>query len=295
MINAPNVQEWLSAIGLVYWAAALIGAGVAWKLAARRSTKIIGVVVVLGFFLYWPVSEAVRNTMERSAFNKRYEAAAARFAERCKIAGDKIVRTVDDVEGIFVLKIRTQKDIGYGNDQMSPSAAFYHEGREDGYLKSFLWSEERAGAKRGRLYDRRTVPDFPGYAYVDFVDPNDSKRYRYRLVEKPEGNPSNQISRVTERTPATEPAPRFGVTFEDLVDPEDRTHWIAGSIVKIVDLEANDEIARHTRFAFDQGLGGRAGARTPWASPLFCPVIGPSYASMTRHFVDQVLKPKMRN
>ena len=84
---------------------------------------------------------------------------------------------------------------------------------------------------------------------------------------------------VPERVLATDPAPRYGVTFEDLVDPEDRTHWIAGSIVKVMDLETNEEIARHTRFAFDQGLGGRAGARTPWASPLLCPVIGPSYAS----------------
>ena len=292
MINAPNVQEWLSAITLVYWIVALVGACVAWKLAASRSTKIIGVVLVVGFFLYWPVSDAVRNTMERSAFNKRYEAAAARFAERCMIAGDKIVRTVDDVEGIFVLNMRTSKDKGYGVNQMAPSAAFYFESTEEDYLKSFLWSEDREGGRRGRLYDRRTDPDFPGYAYVDFIDPEDKKRYRYYLVEKPDPHSTNRARRVLERRLASEPAPRYGVTFIDLVDSEDRDHWIAGSIVKVIDLQTNEEIARHTRIAFDRGLGSGATQRVPWAFASYCPFIGPTYAAQTRHFVDQVLKPR---
>lgn len=294
MINAPNVQEWLSAIGFVYWAVALVGAGVAWKLGARRSTKIIGVLLILGFFLYWPVSNAVRNTMEQSAFNKRYEAAAARFAERCKIAGDKIVRTVDNVEGILVLKMRTTKEIGNGHEQYAPSAAFYRESADEWYLKSFLWSEERLEGKRGRLYDRRTNPDFPGYDYVEFVDPTDNNRYRYYLVEKHNGISSGSARRVLERQRAVGPAPRYGVTFVDLVDPEDRVHWISGSVVKVIDLQNDEEIARHTRLAFDRGLGASGGGRQAWAYAIFCPVIGPLYAAQTRHFVDQVLKPKGR-
>lgn len=295
MLNAPNVQFWLSAIALGYLAIGLVFAVIAWKLASRRRTKIIGVLLVLGLFFSWPASDVVRNALARSAFNKRYDAAAARFAERCKVAGDKIVRTVDNVEGILILKMRTTKDFGNGHEQYAPSAAFYRESADEWYLKSFLWSEERLEGKRGRLYDRRTNPDFPGYAYVEYVEPADNKRYRYHLVEKQDAHQSSgSPRRVLERELAVGPQPRYGVTFVDLVDPEDREHWISGSVVKVVDLQTNEEVARHTRFAFDRGLGASGGGRQAWAYASFCPVLGPLYAAHTRHFVDQVLKPKGR-
>ena len=295
MIDAPNVRVWLNAISLVYWALAIVGVVIAWKLASGRAAKIVSAVVVFGFFAYWPVSEIVDTSMKRAEFDKRYAAAAARFEERCKTAGDKIVRTVDVVDGIFVLKMRTTKDLGNGHEQYAPGAAFYRESSEEWYLKSFLWSEERIEGKRGRLYDRRTNPDFPGYSYVDFVEPAENKRYRYRLAEMHDPHSSNSnVRRVVERELAPGPAPRYGVTFVDLIDPEDRKNWIAGSTVKIVDLQTSEEIATHTRFAFDRGLGASDGGRQAWAYASFCPALGPLYAAQTRHFVDQVLKPKGR-
>ena len=292
MLGAPNVQVWLSAIAFAYLAIGLVFAVVAWKLASRRRTKIIGALFVLGFFISLPMSGVAKRKLDSYAFQKRYEVAAARFEERCKIAGDKIVRTVDGVDGILVLSMRTTKDKGYGVDQMAPGAAFYFESTDDDYLKSFLWSEDRGGGRRGRLYDRRTNPDFPGYAYVDFVDPSDKERYRYYLVDKSDPHSTNPARRVLERKLASEPAPRYGVTFVDLVDSEDRDHWIAGSIVKVIDLQSNEEIARHTRIAFDRGLGTGGAQRVPWAFASYCPAIGPTYAAQTRHFVDQVLKPR---
>ena len=292
MLGAPNVQVWLSAIAFAYLAIGLVFVIIVWKLASRRRTKIIGALLAIGLLASWPIYEQVKSMLERYAFQERYKIAAARFAERCKIAGDKIVRTVDNVEGILVLKMRTTKEIGNGHEQYAPSAAFYRESADEWYLKSFLWSEERLEGKRGRLYDRRTSPDFPGYGYVDFVDPTDNKRYRYHLVEKHDGRSSGSPSRVLERELAVGPAPRYGLTFVDLVDPEDRDHWIAGSVVKVVDLQTGEEIARHTRLAFDRGLGASGGGRQAWAYASFCPVIGPLYAAQTRHFVDQVLKPK---
>ena len=115
------------------------------------------------------------------------------------------------------------------------------------------------------------------------------------MVAREDPHSPSGIRLISERSVALDPAPRFGVTFDDLVDADDRKHWIAGSIVKVVDLRDNEEIARHTRFVFDQGIGNRGGARQPWGSALMCPVVGPSYAAKTRHFVDQVLKPKTGN
>ena len=39
MIDAPNVRDWLNAISLVYWAIAISGVVIAWKLAAGRRIK----------------------------------------------------------------------------------------------------------------------------------------------------------------------------------------------------------------------------------------------------------------
>ena len=292
MIDAPNVRDWLNAISLVYWALALIGVVIAWKLASGRAAKIVSAVVVFGFFAYWPVSEIVETSMKRAEFDKRYAAASARFEERCKIAGDKIVRTVDDVEGIMVMKIRTRKDVGYGHEQYAPGAAFYRESTDQEYLTSFLWFEDRLDGRRGRLNTRRT--SFPGYAFLDAVDSSDGKKYRYRMIEQPDRAFPDGVRLVPERTLSTEATPRYAVTFEDSYEPEDREHWIAISTIKIIDLRTNEEIAKHTRVAFDHGLGGRGGGRQPWAFAQFCPELGPIYAAQTRHFVDQVLKPKVR-
>lgn len=292
MLNAPNVQAWLGAIALAYLAVALICAAIAWKLASRLRTKIIGTLLVLGLFLSWPISDVVTTKLERSAFQKRYEVAAARFAERCKIAGEKIVRTVDDVDGIFVLKMRTTKDLGNGVEQMAPGAAFYHESTEEFYLNSFLWFEEddRKEGERGQLNVKRTA--FPGYQYLDYVDPTDGNSYRYRLVARSDANSPGGNRYVTERSIAAEVSPRYGVTFDDLVDPADREYWIAGSVVKIIDLQTNQEIARHTRFAFDSGLGEQAAHRAVWATPQYCPSFRKTGAIKTRHFVDRVLIPR---
>lgn len=292
MLNAPNVQFWLSAVALGYLAIGLVFTVIAWKLATRRRTKVIGVLLVLGLFLSFPISGLVATKLESYAFQKRYEVAAARFAERCKTAGEKIIRTVDNVDGIFVMKMRSDMDTGHGNEKFASGAAFFHESTEEFYLNSFLWFEEddRKDGQRGRITSLQTKT--PGYHYLDYVNPLDGTRYRYRVVARPEANYPNGTKYLTERSIATDHPPRYGVTFDDLVDPEDREHWIAGSIVRIIDLQSNQEIARHTRFAFDRGLGGQAAHRLLWASPQYCPSFRQTGSFMTRHFVDRVLVPR---
>lgn len=57
----------------------------------------------------------------------RLAKAEATFAERCKKAGEFIHRTVDDVEGVFLMKIRPD-GINYG-DQLRMAVANYFEWR----------------------------------------------------------------------------------------------------------------------------------------------------------------------
>ena len=71
----------------------------------------------------------------------------AYYDEKCKtVAGGKIYRTVTDVEGIFLMKIRPRKTETQLKDPMWPGATFTHESSGDGYISSFLDYEQPISA-----------------------------------------------------------------------------------------------------------------------------------------------------
>ena len=110
---------------------------------------------------------------------------------------------------------------------------------------------------------------------------------------------------VLERVPASEQLPRYGVTFDDISTHEEREYWIAGSSLKVIDLQTNEVIAERIGYMVDLGQGSRAGGRSPWlfaadnACPDFQrfknPVVRTRGASnqawQTQDFVEKVLKP----
>jgi hypothetical protein len=102
----------------------------------------------------------------------RLQTAEKMFAERCKKAGEFIHRTAENVEGVFLMKIRP-KGINYG-DQYRMDDPYGRDLDGDGYIKNFLQGYETRQAQ--------FVPGSPtryGYHYVEAIDPTDGKRYRY--------------------------------------------------------------------------------------------------------------------
>ncbi|MES2091156.1 MAG: hypothetical protein V4532_14430 [Pseudomonadota bacterium] len=71
-----------------------------------------------------------------SASKDRLIKAQALFAQRCQTAGEKIHRTVDNVEGIYLLKVRPQQ-INFGN-QFSLDDPYGRDLGGDGYIESFV-------------------------------------------------------------------------------------------------------------------------------------------------------------
>lgn len=247
----------------------------------------------------------------------RLATAQAMFAQRCQTAGEKIYRTVDNVEGIYLLKLRPTQNFGgqfdlddpYGNDLSG-----------DGYIESFLRGSFGAGANRTFVAG---APSRFGYRYVEAIDQKDGNRYRYTGSTKVVGrkdaaaynvqielksNPSydlNIYAYVLERTVTTGPTPRYGVTYDDVSTREEREYWIAGSSLKVIDLQTNEVIAERVGYMIDQGQGGTSGGRAPWqmaadhACPSFFrnpnyPPRGPAFAVQARQtedFVEKVLKP----
>lgn len=258
---------------------------------------------------------------ESQPADKKTRAAEARvmLIERCKKSGEFIYRTVEDVEGVYLLKIRTTSNDG---DQFRMDDPYGHDSTKDEYFKDFLYGRRSTGSLTNKPEEAAT----PGYRYVEAIDPADGQRYRYsgsvKVVGRKNPNtPNHQIELarnpnfdlnnyafVLDKIPAPGASPRYGVTFDDLSTREEREHWIAGSSLKVIDLKTNEVIAERIGYMMDPGQGAKGGGRSPWlwAADVACPSFFPkgerphspgfSYqAGQTRKFVEKVLKPKGGN
>jgi hypothetical protein len=271
--------------------------------------------LVLGAFLTGCASPKSAQKVEEA--RNRLEIAEAMFRERCKNAGEKIHKTVENVEGVFLMKLRPG-DINYG-DQFKLDDPYGRDLGGDGYIQSFVRGSYQA--------DNRDISDGGpprlGYAYVEAIDPKTGKRYRYTGSIKAVGkmdatapnvkvelkrNPNfdlNIYAFVLERTPATGSMPRYGVTYDDISTREEREYWIAGSSLKIIDMKTNEVIAERVGYMMDRAQGSQAGQRSPWllATGNACPSFlrnykilrasssAPRQTYQTLDFVEKVLKP----
>lgn len=237
--------------------------------------------------------------------------------ERCQTAGEKIYRTAENVEGIFLMKLRP-KEINYG-DQYRMDDPYGRDLGGEGYIQSFARGFETRQAQ--------FAPGSPprlGYPYVEALDPQDGKRYRYtgsmKVVGKKDAtaynvqieqkrNPNYDLNTyvfVLDKTPAPGPMPRYGVIYDDISTREERDYWIAGSSLKVIDLKTNEVMAERIGYMMDRGQGSAAGGRSPWllAAEYACPgfqrnplnPITPGHAAsaqqlQTLDFVEKIIKP----
>ncbi|WP_158534176.1 hypothetical protein [Paracidovorax avenae] len=254
-----------------------------------------------------PVSKAQQQPLK-----ERQRIAGEMFRERCKKAGEFIHRTVEDVEGVFLMKLRPEKS--NLRDQYLLDDPYGRDVSGYGYIENFLKSYYESWPKLSS--GRTAVPvDQFGYDYVVIVDPKDGLIYRYtgdlkvvgtKKVDAPnvqielKRNPQYDINiykYVMEGILEKGPVPRYGVTYDDISTREERDYWIAGSALKVVDLQANEVIAERIGYMVDWAQGLEVGNRSPWllAANNACPEFSPrhgavSQLSQTIRFVNKVLK-----
>jgi hypothetical protein len=248
-----------------------------------KHTRLISLILV---GLLSACSGMAGNTASREAAKERRVKAEAMFQERCKKSGVFIYRTAENVEGIFLLKVRP-KGINY-RDQYKMDDPYGRDISGDGYIQTFLWARNEKG-----FVDDRKVG---GYHYADAIDPQDGKRYRYTgridqpwLRDKRYGEWVREF--VLDKVLTPDPAPRYGVTYEDISTREERDYWIAGSSLKVIDLQTNEMMAERIGYMMDRGQGNRSGGRSPWllAEQTACPPHARFH--QTRNFVEKVLYP----
>jgi len=283
-------RELLSIAGWGYLLLAVIAIGLAVWLPKQRKDKLIAGLIALGLFSILPIQVAKQFMQEKQAqveASARLRQAQALFEERCETAGEKIYKTVENVEGVLLMNTRQSDRPGIQDNPLWPDAALPHEATGDEYIRMFLyWEHDSGGGARGFLNPDPVKAISRGYQFVD-VKQADGTVLRYRLKEP--GN-RDKTDLVTEFVKGK--ASRYAVDFVNQVNPEDRAHWIAGTTITLTDTQASEVIATRESYSFEVGLGSKAGARQPWAFAITCPSFSGWDGARTRFFVDQVLKPK---
>ncbi len=241
----------------------------------------------------------------------RLAKAEAMFAERCKKAGVFIHRTAENVEGVFLMKIRP-KGMNYG-DQYALDDPYGRDHGGDIFIQSMLRGFNTPPSKPTAF-----TPVRLGYHYVEALDPKDGKRYRYTGSRKAVGkldatapntkvelqrNPNydlNIYAFVLDKIPAPGAMPRYGVTYDDISTREEGDYWIAGSSLKVIDLQTNEVMAERIGYMMDRGQGNTNSGRSPWlfAADNACPAFIATYGAsgqpgQTELFTAKVLKPSI--
>jgi uncharacterized membrane protein YiaA len=303
VLKLTGLDILFSAAGNLYLLLALVGVCIAlWKGKTWLRKGIYAVLVLAAFSA--PLVPEVTRQIE---FRNRQATAKSMFEERCRTAGEKIYKTVENVEGIYLMKLRpSERNFG---DQFKLDAPYT---AKDFSIEILLLNRDASGS----LTMNGTFSK--GYSYIEAQDPKDGKRYRYtgslkvvgQMKIDPENlqkalkiNPNYDINNyvfVQDKVPALGSPPRYGVTYDDISTHEEREYWIAGSSLKVLDLETNEVIGERIGYMVDWAQGSGAGGRSPWllAAANACPAFPrdpgghPFTGYQVRDFVEKVLKPK---
>ncbi|MBQ9258608.1 MAG: hypothetical protein IJ187_11525 [Neisseriaceae bacterium] len=285
-------REFALLINIIYWLPMFMSMAVAivvaWFVGSHFKIKkvyktIISLLAACAVSLFWiiPVEKAERQRISKYDERKeKYQAAKAVFDEQCKKAGEKIYRTVDNVDGIMLLKVREENKeniFALLADPMWDEAAITNvESSNGSYIGSFLRKYRiRFGKRNGYSFVDVLKADGSISRYFDYKGHDDIDEERDGVIKNP-----------------SDPA-RYAVTYEYNVDPELRKHWVAGITIKIIDRQTDELLAEKTIFSFEPGLGSTATARTPWYNAVHCPELlqRTEDRNPTHAFAVQVLKP----
>ncbi|MBF9263944.1 hypothetical protein [Paracidovorax cattleyae] len=283
-------QSLLQAVGWGYVLAVVIALLLAGWAPRRGRAKVLAVFGVLLLASILPV-KGYRQYREQQQIKQerkeRYQKAKALFDERCKTAGEKIYRTVDNIEGVILLNVRDKNKDADRGDKFWPNAALPDEASGDWYIMTFLQWEHlsNVGAKRGYLNNEPS--SYPGYEFVEVREGSIFIRYEF-------AEPGKSDSTALKKTLVEKATAKYSVSFVNIDDPEGRENWIAGTQVVVRDERDGSVLAQKTWYSFEPGLGSTAGSRSPWGFATTCPAINAWAGAPTRMFVDQILVPKKR-
>ncbi|WP_156404601.1 hypothetical protein [Curvibacter sp. PAE-UM] len=212
-----------------------------------------------------------------------YEEDVAYLKELCaKHSGDKIYRTVDDVQGVFQMKARNPDGDFQWADQygmVEPWALAFGD-RDTSALELGLHGKGYWFIEQQPIFGQGDGPPFRRKIWVDSgMKVRDKYPYGEHLDEPL--LTANQFSVNSLHS-------RYGYTTEDLTTPELRKRWIGGGRLRIIDLKTKEILAERTDFYRATGPQ----VKMAWAAGIPCPAGPPRLVNAsTQGFIMVVLKP----
>ena len=284
-------QYLLAAVGWTYIVVCLVAIALALWLPKTKGGKTIAGAIVLALASIFPIQGFQEYRVAKTAaddYKVRLAKAQALFDERCKTAGEKIYRTVENVESVLVMRARPEK-INL-SDQYALDDPYGRDFGGEDYIASFLWGRNSDGTftQSHRLNT---------YKFVELDDKEQrlTNRYEATQMSSPAGVPYLKLKAdaVKNRTS------KYGINWADLSTKDDRDQWIAGSLLQVIDLAYGTVLAERVGFMFDRALGDQSGGRSPWAYAEYqaCPAYEksasgyPIKSTRSREFILRVLKP----
>lgn len=252
----------LRALSYGYWLLAIGALLIAICKGNGMRGKVFGAALVVGLFGFLP-GKALVEQHERDAYAKE---AWAYFRKLCEEkSGEKIYKRFTGVKSVVVIKPlppATERDL---YDQ------FWYG---DPYSNATPWSERGIQAAKNLVaYSRK--PDGSvqkGLQFVEFRLPID----RYVRIMRPHSYNEEPVVTDIEK-----PTSRYGVSWEDMSTPGDRKYWVAGSRLRVIDLDDNSVVAERIGYLIEAGFGSTAGGRRPWLTSRGPKTSCPALAGMT--------------
>jgi hypothetical protein len=278
VLNAGYVLAFIVVTALVLWLVRPTG----WKWSALA--------VVCAAFAY----PLITSHLENKERQERNRIIGERFQTLCKEkAGDRIVRTVEGVEGFFLMRPRKlTKDHKEYLDQFWMGDPYGHSDLEAKHPgEAFL------GDRSGDTADSKVkITPIVGFEFIELPNPDretkgDAPKYLRIVAVRRTTDKDGRRSIEFENTLTDTLRSRYGVNWEDISTPEDRKIWIAGGRMRVVDLKTQEVIAERTGYVIDPEQGQRFGGGISWliAQRTACPSFENEF-DRTKEFVSKVLK-----
>ena len=258
-------------------------------------------IAVMAVFIVPIAKVDIQEKQENAVKEEKFLAAKAVFDARCKDAGFKIYRTVDNVEGVTLLNVWPREK--RKTDQMWEYAGLPAAYGEDSYIQAFLlwraWDYKINDFSLGVQGFARNKPNIPpkadeinrykyfnGFQYVDVLQNQTYQRYQFKDLYY-----LDEIATTAIKKPS-----RYTVEFENPILPKERKIWIATTKAFVKDSKTGEllgEAAWHS-FHGPQGEIKYSGTGV-WDRAKVCPYIADDQNNPIQYFVLKVLKPKQLN
>jgi hypothetical protein len=279
---------------VVYWGTAVLLLYFAISRCRSWTGRAVWAAIIVALFSAYPA----HREYEVNQYKREKDAVLAHFKKRCtELAGEKIERVVENVQGLYLERPRGKVSEESLRDQFWMGDPYgYSDYEAANPTATYLYD------RSGKTISERVLTPIKGFSFVEtpnpeFTEGSGQPRYlRYTLQrEHVQAGSGTETRFVAVAKPAAELKSRYGVTWADISTPDDRQHWVAGGSLTIFEVATRKIIAERIGYVVDPHMGAGGVARAIWVhvnhiQGAFCPPFENDFHK-NKEFIAKVLKP----